>query len=738
MARWFLSLLLMCCVVIPLSAQVNVDFTKLKAQLQDPDADQRVAAIQAIARTSNQAISELLLPVLHDPVARVRAAAAQVVGPNANGEAQLVLQELLKDPDAAVRGAAAHSYWTNPPDQALETLTKMLTDPAPETRAGVISGLGKFRRLTLLDPLLKGMTDPAPIVRIAAARTLEEITQLQLWTTVPDDWHYQFQQDTPNKTYAALKKECRWDEIIAGLITLLKDQDATVRANALIAYVKFDKDVPADVFMEALKLPDVTVRIALLQACTHHLANMVREDPKVLDALCDALTKEQDDNAYYTLVFGLALTRDKRAIPALKAALNEPNPRSLATIIWAFTLLHDSTVAKDLLPFVQNTDPVVRRNALYAMGDFKYLPAEDLCLQALNDPDKRVCQAAIAALGQLKSHQAIKPLLALLQSGDKEILSSVFSALSNFEDPQVLDSLLLVETTDPDIHCALLYSISRFTDPRVELKVFTALKDTNPRVQNAAFSLLQRLTSSQAVSQLVAIMLQDKKVEWRRSAAQALSNQPDPRTADSFIAALKDTDIRVRLAAVSGLARLRDARTFTPMLALFKTEDEAEVRRKALELLSYFATIPAELYPALLARLKDVDAGVRGAAILGLRRLGDEHALVPLLELAKNDPNAGVRQQALHTVINYKTLPNDLYLTLISLLKDNDAAIQREAIDGLNRFREPHVISALITALHDYNGEAKNNVAKVLSALTGQAFGTDVAKWKAWQQEQEK
>lgn len=625
MIRWFLAILFICfCFVVthPLSAQVNVDLTKQKAQLLDPDPAQRVVAIQEIARSYDRTIGELLLPMLRDTDARVRAAAAKGVEFNATGEVQQVLLELLQDPDIRVRGAAARSYGGYHFDLAIEPLTKLLTDPAPEVRAGAISGLGKIRHLNLLDPLMKGMADPAPQVRAAAARAVEDITQLQNWTTAPDDWHYQFQQATPDKASATLKKACRWDEIVAGLMSLQKDQDVTVRANATIALSKFDKDITAERLLEALSLPDAKVRADFMWAC-HKLYDIVRKQPAVLDAVCAAFSKEKDPDARWAIALRLGNAQDNRAIPSLKAALNEENPRVLAEIIRALYSLHDPSAAEDLLPFVHHANPQVRAAAIAGLGYIQQSPAmEDLCLQALQDPDKAVCSEAISALGQLKSRKAIKPLVAFLQTGDESILWPTISALGNIGDPQALDGLLAFKTTDENVYCSLIYALIRYKDPRVEAKIFTALQEGNSRVQDTAFYALQQLSSTEAVARLVAIMLQDSSVNRRRMAAQTLSRRNDPRLGMSFVATLKDADIEVRRTAVNGLAQLHDPRMIKPLLQLAqaKNEPDSNIRRQALQIVLSYDAIPAECNSAFIALLKDANAEIRRLSAAGVKR----------------------------------------------------------------------------------------------------------------------
>lgn len=622
MARWFLAIFLigLLLVAFPLYTQAEVDLTPLKAQLQDPDPARRIVAIQEIACSYDPDVSELLLPVLRDPDARIRAATARWAEEFISSDVRLALVELLQDPDATVRGAAACSYGSRHFDQAIEPLQKMLTDPAPEARAGAISGLGKIWSLKCLDPLIKGMKDPAPQVRAAAARALENIYQLQNWTTMPEDWSYQFMRETPDKATIALKKKYRWDEILSGIMALQKDPDVMVRASASIALTKFDKQIIAERFIEFFALTDTKIRHDLLGAC--NLIDFVKNDPHILNILYAAFAKEQDADIRCILANWLANFPDKRTIPTLKAALNEQKPRVLAAIIEALFSIRDPSVAIDLLPFTHHADPRVRGSAIKGIGLLQYTAAEDICLQALQDPDSEVCGDAIVTLGNMKSHKAVTPLLAILKSGDEQFIFETLGALINIDDPQVLEGLLAFETSDANLLGILNPYFSHIKDPRAEEKVFAALKDSDPQIQATALSALLQMSSTEAVTRIVAIMLQDKDTERRQWAARALCRKSDPRLVMSFIAALKDADIEVRRTALDGLEQLHDPRMIKPLLAmaLVKNGSDGNLRRHAVATVLSFDTIPAGCNATFLVLLKDADPDMRSLSAEGIKR----------------------------------------------------------------------------------------------------------------------
>jgi len=69
---------------------------------------------------------------------------------------------------------------------------------------------------------------------------------------------------------------------------------------------------------------------------------------------------------------------------------------------------------------------------------------------------------------------------------------------------------------------------------------------------------------------------------------------------------------------------------------------------------------------------------------------------------------------------------------LVAALDDPSWQVRAAAIEGLERFRSPRVVSALIEALAREEGRLREDIAGILRAATGQDFSSDPAKWRAW------
>lgn len=126
----------------------------------------------------------------------------------------------------------------------------------------------------------------------------------------------------------------------------------------------------------------------------------------------------------------------------------------------------------------------------------------------------------------------------------------------------------------------------------------------------------------------------------RAAAARSLGRLNDATGLDR---ALADADGRVKVAALKSATRVNTFKNAAAVASL-SGDGDVSVRRSTAELLG--AMRAPEGVDALLTLAKDPDANVRNAACHALGALHDAKARGVLEDLAKNDPNGLVRDQA--------------------------------------------------------------------------------------------
>jgi hypothetical protein len=126
----------------------------------------------------------------------------------------------------------------------------------------------------------------------------------------------------------------------------------------------------------------------------------------------------------------------------------------------------------------------------------------------------------------------------------------------------------------------------------------------------------------------------------------------------------------------------------------------------------------------------DPDAGVRLAAVASLAKLADEAAWVPVLVAAITAKDDAVRAAATTAVLVGR---GDLVGVARKLLKeDQDPTFRAEVALLLGRRRRVDAVPALLDALADKHPRVVTAAAEALEAVSGEAFGYEVAPWTAW------
>lgn len=196
---------------------------------------------------------------------------------------------------------------------------------------------------------------------------------------------------------------------------------------------------------------------------------------------------------------------------------------------------------------------------------------------------------------------------------------------------------------------AVLMAKSNRKDPRAfNALIATALKDSNFWVRRTAVDWLSKLGTSAVEPFLAALRDTDPRI--RAHAAWTFTMIKHPSAVDPLIAALQDTDIRVRNNASTALGGLGDLRAVEP----------------------------------LIAALTNPSSGVHITAAMALGELGDPRAVEPLIA-ALNDPGNVTKFTAAHSL----ALIGDPRAVepLTAALSDPDPSVHPVVVDSLARIR---------------------------------------------------
>ncbi|MFB8028463.1 MULTISPECIES: fumarate reductase/succinate dehydrogenase flavoprotein subunit [unclassified Streptomyces] len=282
-------------------------------------------------------------------------------------------------------------------------------------------------------------------------------------------------------------------------------------------------------------------------------------------------------------------------------------------ILELLALAEDQPELADLAPYLDDSDPAVRRAAVAALTESTPEGAGPALAATLADPVPSVRAAAAASLRELvellPAEPALRaPLVEALGSGDPVVRATA------------LDTLRALRLGDAELYAGTL------GDSDIDVRVHT----------------VSALISVDAAG-LLAGAVTDPSREVRVAVAKGLAATRSPGP-EPLAPLLSDPDLLVRAAALGALAATGCPEPYAARATEALTDPAWQVRAGAATALSSAGPVPA--VAALAGALGDPNADVRKAAVLALLNHTSHDAAREALAGVLTDPDADVRAYA--------------------------------------------------------------------------------------------
>ena len=264
------------------------------------------------------------------------------------------------------------------------------------------------------------------------------------------------------------------------------------------------------------------------------------EDPQTQDEETDAATVSQDDvtDEFVDAVSESLLEGDAVTTAEAEQGEGEERAEEEEPELEEEKVKDEIDIQIDLL---QDTDWVVRREAVVTLGEMGDERCVEPIVKALRDGDWQVREAAVEAIAEVGS-PAVELLIRYMR--DWEARKYVIQALGKINDERVLDPLMSMLHNDEfkDDATRALIELGNPAVPRL----IAALTDKEEFVRKQAILALGEIKDPDAVDPLIA-MLQDQDWFTRLTAAASLEKIGDLRGRDAIKPLMKDPDLVVRI-----------------------------------------------------------------------------------------------------------------------------------------------------------------------------------------------
>lgn len=394
-------------VLLPLFSRASATDAVLHC-LEDPDAEVRAAACDALARLANPLAVTALFRLLADANPRVVQAAVGAIQSLGSDNTQRLALEAAGSGWPSVRRAALRilSYFGYA--AALPLFVTALRDADPRVRDAAVQGLPFIDHPGALEELVQAARDPAERLRAGAMRSLGQ---------------------------------CRGDaRVVATLLRGVADAEAWVRYYACQSLGRLGVEAASSAMARLLNDSAGQVRVAAIEALSHLRSEVAFEGLR-------AAAGSADPDMQRAALVGLGISRRPEAEPILLRAVSSPDAATRLVAVSAIADLDSPEVLQALLVAGADDDAGVRNAAIGFLAGRSGEAATESLVSLLPNADDR--ERLIAALS-LPSAGRLPALQKALEAADDELAQHLTSALARMRAPEA-DRALVEALQSPNV-----------------------------------------------------------------------------------------------------------------------------------------------------------------------------------------------------------------------------------------------------------------------------------------------
>jgi HEAT repeat protein len=309
---------------------------------------------------------------------------------------------------------------------------------------------------------------------------------------------------------------------------------------------------------------------------------------------------------------------------------------------------------------------------------------EDLVKEIIHEEDWKRMNATAELLK--RGPEAVRHLLVVLTDENPRLRAEAALMLGRIKDWTAGAPIVkLLTDREPMVRTAAAEALQHVADDAALAALVRLLEE--PEHRDTAAAVLGRLKDPGALEPLVA-MLKSQDPTARRMAAEALEHLADPRSADAWIEAMGDPELRVIASrSLKRIAELRE-RIEDILNGLRGLEDTVALEEARVGVVMNLTALGRPAVSELLEALEDEHWMVREVAAQALGLIGDLRAVEPLLGKAKTDRDMGVRESCIKALGQF----GDARAVAVLVEAVNVPTTRLAASEGLSKIKDINVL----------------------------------------------
>lgn len=656
----------------------------LTAQLESPEENLRLAAVQNLLRANVTEPEQMLVKALGDPSWRVRRAAvdglAAISGSTLATSLLRNLQEEHRNPSVlnGVLQVLAHGKV-----DILPALIDCLNSEDPDLRIYAALALGEQKDSRAIPALRVALQDSNSNVQYHA---IDALGHLQALDAVEDlvsiacggDFFLAFPALDALKTISlADSNSPKFAFVATELLPLLEDELLATAVIDTLAFLGDAAVVPAIATLLNQPEPPVSNIVHALGVLHDRYENAYHEGSYITDLALAAITNKGIDN--------------------LLANVHDAKPEELRSIVLLLgRSVGNQETARALTRLLG--EERVRNTVIEALVRYGKRVTH-LLIEQLSSEDVEIQKAVVITLGRIGDPEAVPALTQLLVqsevdltsnlqefSNPPELMVATANSLAQIGDRRAFDTLLsLIGHRDSAVRLAVVAALNSLGHPDMLDRMITLLQDTDAYVRESAVKIAGYFAFNECVNLLLE-RCQDPAEEVRKAAIELIPYLENAPVLPTLINALERETPKVRAAAARALGQMDCTLAYTH----------------------------------LLKALRDKDPWVRYYAARTIGWNGYSEAIEALAELADRDPSTLVRIAAVEALGQIGGSRVVSYLAPI--IEDTKASndLVRAALNALGQVGHPNSLPPLLSALRSEDLFRRVCAVKALGKRGGQ------------------